>query len=79
MDMIKEIEKIYTQLNLQRIYFNNLFTNNGDRIYYIEKELIYCSIDININNIVVGFSDMDKNDVGIIYVELKSILNNLKN
>lgn len=79
MDMIKEIEKIYTQLNLQRIYFDNLFTNNGDRIYYIEKELIYCSIDININNIVVGFSDMDKNDVGIIYVELKSILNNLKN
>ena len=79
MDIIKEIEKIYTQLNLQRIYFDNLFTNNGDRIHYIQKELMYCSIDININNRIVGFSDMDKNDIGIIYVELKSILNNLKN
>ena len=75
---IKKIEEIYGEIQLDRIYFNGVFTKDGEEILFIERELRYCPIDININNKTFDLNYISDDDVVSIYNELKKMKEEFK-
>ena len=71
---LKNIESLYLRINKDRIYFEDLYTKDGYKILYIEKELRLCPIDVNINNKVFDISNITEDDIKIICTQLNIMI-----
>ena len=74
---IINIKTLYIKINKERIYFDNLYSENGKKIVCIQMEFSSCPIDVVVNDMTFGLSSMSVDTIKLINDELVKMVENI--
>lgn len=77
MNNIRNIKMIYLKIGKERIYFDDIYSENGNKVICIQMEFSSCPIDVVVNDMTFGLSSMSVKTIKLINDELVKIYENM--
>lgn len=78
MTYIRNIKSLYLKIGKERIYFDNIYSENGNKIVCIQMEFSSCPIDVVVNDMTFGLSSISVKTIKLINDELVKMDENMK-
>lgn len=77
MTYIRNIKSLYLKIGKEKIYFDNIYSENGNKIICIQMEFSSCPIDVVVNDMTFGLSSMSVKTIKLINDELVKMVENI--
>ena len=77
MTYIRNIKSLYLKIGKEKIYFDNIYSENGNKIICIQMEFSSCPIDVVVNDMTFGLSSMSVKTIKLINDELVKMGENI--
>lgn len=78
MTYIRNIKSLYLKIGKKKIYFDNIYSENGNKIVCIQMEFSSCPIDVVVNDMTFGLSSISVKTIKLINDELVKMDENTK-
>ena len=75
---IINIKSLYLKMDKERIYFDDIYSENGNKIICIQMEFSSCPIDVVVNDMTFGLSSMSVKTIKLINDELVKMVEDMK-
>lgn len=77
MTYIRNIKSLYLKIGKERIYFDNIYSENGNKVICIQMEFSSCPIDVVVNDMTFGLSSISVKTIKLINDELIKMVENM--